>query len=434
MLSKNANTLLIILFVAGLGIGSVGTYFLGPKQIETETQTVTVNPLEGQHIQLGFICSDTPRLEQEAVVMREIVQPDLNEYLAKLEQDITVEILIDNADSQSSIHLEKVQSFKSIDVNLMIAGEWSGQAQAALSYVNDNDMLMVSPSSTSPLLCLPDDNLFRLCPSDLVGAPIVADVLWSWGIEAVIVMQRGDAWGDGLYNVLETSYQDKGGVIIERIRYATEAKEFSNYLHTMNNLLGDAIADYGAEHVGIVFFALTEAPTIITQSVDYPHVREVIWMGTEDIGRRQIVIDDAGEEAVPLRCFGSLIAPTKSYKWVDFEERFYDETGVAATFYRGVLHDVAFTILTGVLETDSLDAVDVIKVYPDICSSYFGVTGWCDLDENGDRKPSMLETWGYAYVDGEPGFKKYAEVDAITGTVNWDYEVLAEEGLEIPGH
>lgn len=433
---KSPTVLLVILFVAGLAIGAGGAYFMAPTKLETVTETVTVtkHPLEGVTVPIGFICSDTSRLETESVTIKDIVVPELNDYAKKLGYDVNFEILVDDAQSQAAIHLEKVQAFKTIDVNLMIAGEWSSQAQAALSYVNENNMFMLSPSSTSPLLAIADDNLYRLCPNDLVGAPIVADILWSWGIEAVVVFQRGDAWADGLYNILEIEFPKRGGVILERIRYATEVTEFSSYLATTDDILGEAIETYGVEHVGVVFFALVEASVIVTQVVDYPKCYSVIWMGTEDIGRRQRVIDDAGEAAIPLKCFGSLIAPSASWKWEAFEDRYQELTKMAPSFYAGVLVDCGFTIATSVLETASTDPLDVIEIFPDVCSNYFGVTGWCDLDETGDRKPGLYETWGYAWVDGKPGFIKFAEVDAMAGKVNWDLEALQSEGLIPPGH
>ena len=108
--------------------------------------------------------------------LEEIMQVDLNEYSAKLGHDTTFTYLIDQADSQAAIHLEKVQSFKSMGIEIFIGGPWSSMAQASLSYVNENDMLMVSSSSTSPMLAIENDRLYRICPTDFVQAPAIAGV------------------------------------------------------------------------------------------------------------------------------------------------------------------------------------------------------------------------------------------------------------------
>ncbi len=119
--------------------------------------------------------------------------------LAKLGMDTTIEFLIDDATGQAAVHLEKVQGYKSMDINVFIGGGWSSQAQAALSYCNDNDMLMWSSSSTSPLLAIADDNLLQdVSRLILIQAPAIAEMLVSHGIEAIVLIYRGDAWADGI--------------------------------------------------------------------------------------------------------------------------------------------------------------------------------------------------------------------------------------------
>jgi len=277
-LSQVAQKFVVILVVAGFIIGSGLGYYLAPQKVEVETKTVTVtkSPLADTTQRLGFICSDTSRTEYEFVIMEDMITPDINEYLKTLGFDMEVEILIDDAQGQIATHLEKVQAFKSIDVN--------------------------------------------------------------------------------------------------------------------------------------------------------------IWMGTEDIGRRVRVIDDAGEAAIPLRCFGTLMSPAASWKWDRHVERYDQHTGMIAGFYTAILEDCAWTMLKSVLETDSMDATDIIEVFPDVSSSYYGTTGWCDIDEYGDRKPSIYEIWGYALVDGEPSFMKFGEADAPTHTVAWDLDALQSQGLTPPGH
>jgi len=55
--------------------------------------------------------------------------PDYNAYAAMLGYDVDFEFLIDDAQAQAAVHLEKVQGFKSIDVNVFIGGGYSSQAQ-----------------------------------------------------------------------------------------------------------------------------------------------------------------------------------------------------------------------------------------------------------------------------------------------------------------
>jgi branched-chain amino acid transport system substrate-binding protein len=242
---------------------------------------VVVAPLEGKTIQIGYISSTTAGLETATPLVQDILMADYNEYAAKLGMDVDFDWLIDDATGQAAVHLEKVQGFKSMDVNVFLGGGWSSHAQAALSYCNDNDMLMWSSSSTSPLLAIADDNLYRMCPDDTIQAPAISAMLLSHGIKAVVVMQRGDAWADGIYNYFEPAYTAGGGVVIEKIRYAGEATEFSNYLQTAEAKIADAIATYGIEHVALEVIAFSESVVMVTQAVDYPAVYSVPWFGSD---------------------------------------------------------------------------------------------------------------------------------------------------------
>lgn len=69
--------------------------------------------------------------------------------------DTELEFLIDTADGQAAIHLEKVQSFKAMDVSVFIGGGWSSQAQAALrarvqTMYFDEGVVLVSQTGDYP--------------------------------------------------------------------------------------------------------------------------------------------------------------------------------------------------------------------------------------------------------------------------------------------
>jgi branched-chain amino acid transport system substrate-binding protein len=430
---ENSNTtMLAVVLIVGLVIGGGIGYFAAPSgtgETVTETVTVEVNPLKDKTVQLGFIVSQAPNLEYTKPYIEQITQVDVNGYCDKLGYGVQFEWLIDSADAQAAVHLEKVQSFKSMGIDIFMGGFWSSQAQAALSYVNENDMLMISASSTSPLLATPDDRLMRTCPTDLVQAPAIGEMLETWGIDAIIVMQRGDSWADGIYNVLGPELDKRNIVEIERIRFAAEVTEFSSYLAVADDLLGDAIAQYGAEHVAILTMVFDELAVIDTQTVDYPNTREIIWFGTESSGRNNRVMDDAGGTQIDLRHFSSLMGPANVWKWQSFSERFDSLTGRISGFYDASEYDGCWVQALSVIETGSEEASVVAGVFPTAASNYYGSTGWLDLDENDDREPTIFDIWGYTDDGLTQSWGIYSGLDI---EVTWYDDLLAEAGLIRP--
>ncbi|KKK85755.1 hypothetical protein LCGC14_2770120, partial [marine sediment metagenome] len=330
---ENTNyTMVAIAAVIALLVGAGVGYSMAPES-EGTTLEVNVNPLQGKTILIGNIASSTAGLETTVPLFEEIIAADINDYFSKMNYDVSVEFLTDTADGQAAIHLEKVQSFKAMDVTLFIGGGWSSQAQAALSYVNDNDMLMISSSSTSPLLAIANDRLFRTCPTDYVQGPAISNMWKSWGVDAILIFQRGDSWADGIYNVLLPELEIVDIAVIERVRYAAEVTEFSSYLATMDRLLGEAIAEYGEDRVGIQTISFDEQVVMMSQTGDYPNIRAVIFMGTESSGRSQRMIDDAAGLQNAGGGFSSLMTPAKSWKWISLDERFFDLVAQPASFY-----------------------------------------------------------------------------------------------------
>jgi branched-chain amino acid transport system substrate-binding protein len=427
-------TLVAAVLIVGLVVGAGVGYYMAPSGDGgdgTTTVTVEVHPLDGKTIQMGYISASTAGLETSQPLAEDIITVDINDYLAKMGYDTDVELLVDTADGQAAIHLEKVQSFKSMDVEIFLGGQWSSQAQAALGYVNDNDMLMISSSSTSPLLAIENDRLFRTCPTDYVQAPAISNMWDSWGADAILIVQRGDSWADGIYNVLLPELEEKGIAVIERVRYAAEVTEFSSYLATMDDLLGDAIAEYGAEHVGVQTMYFDEGVVLVSQTGDYPNTRAVVWMGTESSGRSQRMLDDGAGMQAGIGGFSSLMTPAKSWKWTDLEDKYFSAVAQPASFYTAADYDAAWCLSLSAIEAGSLVANDIAPLWPDVPRNFWGASGWVDLDDNGDRKPGIFDIWGFT-ADGE-GFTSFGQYNGIELVVNWDDATLEANGWTRPG-
>ena len=202
-----------LVFVAILLVG-LGAAYVGMPTTESSPENETTLNL----IRIGVIISTTQKYQIYEPFFSEIIVKDVNKYAESVGSPIRFEFLMQDAEGQAAVHLEKMQGFLSMDVHLVIGGMWSSQACASLSYSNYNDMLIVSPSSTSPHLAIPQDNLFRLVLTDLKYAPAMVSILESKEISAVVVIQRGDSWADGIHHEFQPLFEQGGGEVIERIR------------------------------------------------------------------------------------------------------------------------------------------------------------------------------------------------------------------------
>jgi len=425
------NTLAIVLLIVGLVVGAGGMYVMSPADAgngdgDGIPGSVTVDkiPLEGQTIRIGYISSTTAGLETATPLVEDIMQVDYNEYLEILGYDVEIEYLIDDATGQATVHLEKVQGFKSMDVNVFIGGLWSSQAQAALSYTNDNDMLMWSTSSTSPLLAISEDNLYRMCPTDLVQAPAIAAMLKSQGVEAIILIYRGDAWADGIVTYFEPNFVDNGGVILEKIRYAGESTEFSNYLQIAENIAKDAVAEYGEGKVAVELIAFAEFVTMVTQVEDYPTLYSLPWFGSDGTVLSQQAIDDAPRQSEHLKLYSTYAAPAESEVFANLYDRYFALVSQPFGYYSACSYDVGWILTSTILESQSVDAIDLIPLQTPAAYRQWGASGWNRLNEDGDRYASNYQIWGYGDLGEGVQNVVYGMYDSTLDMVTWEVDLL----------
>lgn len=405
------NKKLIMLFIVTLLLSTFGFIHVQSKKVEK--------------IQIGVISSWDSAYYSSEAFFEEIIEPDINAYCAKLPRHrfhptTEFDFIVTNAEGSTERHLELVQEFHEQGIDLIIGGGWSSMAMASLEYVNENGMLLMSASSTLIPLAISGDNLYRLSPNDLNQAVAIAEMLVSKGIDSIIVLQRDDDWGAGLYEALALEFEYRGGNILERLVYPGDTTDFSSYLQQAEDT---AVA--ASDNVAIQLISFAETVNIIGQSIHYTTIYNLDWFGCDGTVFMQQILDEVPSQAAHLKIFSTTPAPEYSSKYMEMAQRYEELTGLRFTYYSACTVDAAWIIAMAVLETRSssgspvLSAIDVIKVVPDVASRYYGYSGWCLLNEAGDRYASNYDIWGYGMIDGEPSFVYYGYYNSITGIVIW---------------
>jgi len=433
--------LIIVALIIGIIVGTQTPGLLSQFQADDQDTNSTiieevlagpVFPPENGVINIGYIVPSTANLETCVPFFKQIVEPDINKYVASLGHNYTFNFVMETADGQAAVHLEKVQYFKYLGIDVFLGGLWSSQAHAALDYVNENDMLMVSPTARSPLLAIPNDRLYRTCPTDNDMAPVLAEMLDSWGTEAIIIFQMNNSWANGLYDVFENEWLGKGKEMLDRVVYHAEVTEFSSQLERMNTVVSDNIDEYGYEQISVLSFSYDELSNAMEQVSDYPDAGQVIWMGT-DTALMGCGGTSIKENHIKLGQFHPNISPSNNPGWESLNTRFYDLVSQPASFYTGSKYDAAWLIALSIIQAQSTNATIVSEVFPVVAENYYGVGGVIQLDENGDRISTSYEVSGFFSRDGNVGFQPYGYVDGVSGTVIWDFDALSEQGFELPG-
>jgi len=374
-------------------------------------------------VKIGYIAPNPTDLELSKPLIEQIIQPDLNEYAGKLGYDVTFQFVIMDALDQDGVHLQKIQEMKKMGVNLVISGGWSSMISSSLSYVNDRDMLLVGTTSTSPWgLATPNDHLFRMLPPESALSTSLAGIMWSYGVKSVIIFQRSDSWGKGFVNIFEPAWIAKGGELAgDPIKYPLGGTDFSSYLQAANVQAQAAKAKYPeGDRVGILLLAFDEDGLIVSQIKDYlPLYDCVMFSGYSHIGLKTDVFI-GNPEASHLKTFTPSIQSFKS-SIID-ELKFRYPSGASYLNDQGAyLYDGAWAIAASVLEARSANASMVASVFPDVCGRLYGASGWCRLDQFGDRAPLPLDVWFYKQDSSDVKPRYYAGLyEPDTDTMTWN--------------
>ncbi len=366
-------------------------------------------------VKIGYLASSLTDRELTTPFINEIVQPDLNAYASKLGYNVTFQFVIpDVVSTQPGEHLTKIQELKKEGVDLVISGGWSSMLSTIQNYVDDRNMLLVGTTSTSPYgLAIPNDRLYRMNPPDSTLPSQLASIMWSYGVKTVIIIQRGDSWGDGVAQQFETAWNAKGGALAgQAIRYPAEETDFSGYLQSANRQAEAAkLLNPDGDQVAILLLAYGEDVAIVTEMANYlPLYDCVLFSGYSHVGLK---MDGflGNPQANHLKIFTPAARPFRSSHYEGLKAR-YTSIDEQDAF----LYDSAWAIAVSVLETRSGNASVVNGVFSDVCGRLYGASGWCRLDRNGDRASLPMDVWFYS--EDSRHYAGFYEPD--TDRMNWN--------------
>ena len=383
----------------------------------------------GNLVKIGVTIANDEEWERYAPII-ELAEEDIATYCEEMESPFTFEFVVRNCESQAQVALDLTKEFHENGTGLIVGHPWSGMmCHSVQEYIAENDMLLLSPSSTSPHWRIPDDNMFRLACHDLLQANVIAKMLQSRQIKSIVVIYRGDAWGDTFTDAIESEFEEVGGKVVGKVRYLIPCSDYSEFLEGADSILIEYISEYGVEHVAIELVAFSEGMYILVQALEYPAFSSVSWFGTDgivDLSESMKVYDDTSIIEETLKRFeliGPVPAPAYTEEYWALNERYEKETGRHLTFYGASYYDACWLYALSVMRANSTDVKLVRDALRELAREYVGVSGPCELDENDDRLRGHYDLMGYFEIEGETQYLKCGFYNATKGEIIWDEEL-----------
>ncbi|HEX5187290.1 MAG TPA: ABC transporter substrate-binding protein, partial [Nitrososphaeraceae archaeon] len=230
-------------------------------------------------------------------VALEKAEYDVNKYFEKMNSSSRVNLIMANSKTNWDDTISAIKELYARGAKIIVGPATSTAVAAVKDFANENNIILISYSSTSPLLSIKGDNLFRFIPDDVNQGKAIAKKMIDDGIKVIIPMWRGDIYGNELYKSTKYYFEKLGGKIEDGINYKPNTGKFATSLHRINfimwnkdlekldGMVSEAITKYGRHSVGVFIVSYDEITPILIQASNYHSLGNVRWYGCDSIAQ-----------------------------------------------------------------------------------------------------------------------------------------------------
>ena len=234
--------------------------------------------------------------------------------------------------------------------------------------------------------------------------------MWQDGVRVVVPMWRTDVYGDDLLNATKYNFQLLGGRVVDGVGYIPRTGDFSASLNRINFMIWDqdlrslsfkislAVAQYGADKVGVYLVAFDEVVPIFIEAENQPGLSMVKWYGSDGSALNDKLVRNI--EAAMFAAKTGFVNPiygvdnNNSYKFRVVDNQIQKAIGRVPRSYAEVAYDAFWVAaLTENITGGTKDVNSLKKTFLQISNSYAGITGDTSLNEAGDRKHGEYDFW-----------------------------------------
>jgi len=387
-------------------------------------QSGTIPRIENE-IVLGGVFSLTGNWSSLGVTSKaamELAVEDVNAYAAG--RGVTFRADVRDTKLDPATALAAVQSLRSQGVQVVIGPQSSAELAAMKPYVDANPLLVVSQSSTAGTLAVADDHIFRFTPADSLEGVAISALMWSDGIRAVVPIWRGDAGNQGLHTATAARMSALGGTAWAGVEYAATGANYAAAVASVGTQVRQALATRPAAQVAVYLAGFDEVADVFALAAADPVLASVRWYGADGIAQSPVLlakpaaVSFAETVGYPAPVFG--LDPSAAEKWQPVAARIQARAGAAPDAFALGVYDAVWVAAQAYLAAPREVGIDGLAArFVTAAGSYYGVTGWTELNAAGDRRYANFDFWAVRPMGGGThAWVRVAGYDTRAGTLD----------------
>jgi len=166
-----------------------------------------------------------------------------------------VRVVKEDSQSNAATAPQAFQRLVSEKVSGVVGAAGSAVTGSILEAAKNNNVMVVTPASTSPTLTLDRDNggyFLRIPPSDALQGKVLAQTVYQDGCRSAVLIAVNNDYGVGLSRVFEETFKSLGGTIkAETVKFPANAQTFSSEVQKAASANADAIVLVGYPQEGV---------------------------------------------------------------------------------------------------------------------------------------------------------------------------------------
>lgn len=407
-LKINRSLIYLLLFV--FVIGCKDSDVTEPNNNQTEEITIAaLLSLTGNWSTLGI----TSKAALEAAV-EEMNQESIDEG-----KKIKFVLKIIDTKLDPDIAYAKTVELINEGVKVIIGPQSSAELSRIRPLVNENDIMVISMSSTAGALAVNGDHIFRFCPDDKPEGLAISELMWERGIREVVAVYRDDDGNIGLKRSMTNSFTNLGGIVIDSIKYSNDDNITAGLI---SSIITAVEKGTNQNEVGIYLAGFDEVTNIFIQSASSEILKSKIWFGSNGSASSSALISnvDASAFANSVEFCSPLFALSTENEtlWKPLFNSIKLSTQLTPDAYTFAAYDAFMVAAKSYLSVSgNINYGDLSAAFTQIAQSYNGLTGLTELNEAGDRKYGNFTLLGICGVNSNYEWSSVGSYNAATNAL-----------------
>lgn len=318
-----------------------------------------------------------------------------NKYLEEAGEPWQLNLVSEDSATSPVVALEKLTSLKAKGIDIVVGPETSSNIRNLKGYADSNNMLLFSCCSTAPALAIAGDSIYRLVPNDTFQGTALAKNIEHDGMEVLVPIWRGDAWGDGLREATAKSFEERGYAVADGVRYNPEAPELSASVSLLATQVEEVAGQYDKDKIAVGVFGFGETINIVQTASQHDILDDVRWYGGDSNVREAGFIEDpiASEFVNKVTFTAAQFSISENEITKKIDAHVLEALGREGYAYINTSHDVVWLLGLSILEAQSTDVDKIKAVLPEVAAGYSGALDSVRLNEAGDLSGADYGVW-----------------------------------------